>query len=404
MPLTDTKVKNSKPKDKLYKISDGGGLQLHIQTSGSKYWRLAYRYGEKQKTLALGTYPDVTLAEAREKRSQARKLLDRGIDPALEMSKRSRKRRAISEIKNSFENIAREWYGMRKDSWTKIHASRVLRSLEKEVFPDIGNYPIQEITAPLVLNIIRSIEKREALEVASRVLQRCNAIYKYAIQTGRTELNPISNLQGALKTRRVQHRPALSISELPDFMNKLDKYSGNTLTVLALKLIVHTFVRTGELRGALWSEFDFEHAEWRIPAERMKMRSPHIVPLSHQSIAILRQIHKISGHRELVFPSELNWKQPISANTLIYAMYRMGYHSRATVHGFRATASTIFNENGFNPDVIERQLAHAQRNKVRAAYNRSEYLDDRRTMMQWWSNYIDALSGQKVIIGRFGNV
>ncbi|RDH84480.1 MAG: integrase [endosymbiont of Galathealinum brachiosum] len=403
MPLTDIKIKQAKPREKLYKLSDGGGLQVHIQTSGAKYWRLAYRYSTKQKTLALGVYPELSLAEAREKRAKARKLLDNGIDPANEMSKRSRKHRETNDIENSFDNIAREWFDMQKENWSPKYASRVISSFEKDVFPYIGNYPIEKITAPLVLNILRKIEKRNALEVAARVLRRCHAVCRYAIQTGRAEHNPVSDLQGALKTRKVKHRAALSLAELPDFLKRLEKYDGNKLTMLALKLIVHTFVRSGELRGARWSEIDFEQAEWRIPAERMKMRTPHIVPLSLQSIAILKQIHEISGHRELVLPSERNWKKTISENTLIYAMYRMGYHTRATVHGFRATASTILNEKGFNPDVIERQLAHMQRNKVRAAYHRSEYLDDRKTLMQWWSDFIDSQYGNKIILGRFGN-
>lgn len=391
MALTDTKIRQSKPKDKLYKLSDGAGLFLQIQPSGAKYWRLAYRYGGKQKTLALGVYPDISLSEAREKRVEARKVLEKGIDPANVMSKRVRKRREVTNTENSFEAIAREWHEHQKGGWSDSHAARVLSSLEKEAFPDLGSIPIHDLTAPQVLAVLRKIERRGALEVASRVLQRCNAVFRYAVQTGRVEHNPVTDLQGALKTKKVEHRAALGRAELPEFLAKLENYNGNLLTRLALNLILLTFVRSGELRGAKWKEFDFDRAEWRIPSERMKMRTEHIVSLSRQAMEVLGELKPISGNRELVFPSERTWKKPMSENTLLYAMYRMGYHQRATVHGFRATASTILNESGFNHDAIERQLAHAERNKVRAAYHRSEYLEERRRMMQWWADFLDGI-------------
>lgn len=398
MALTDTKIRQSKPKDKLYKLSDGAGLFLQIQPSGAKYWRLAYRYGGKQKTLALGVYPDISLSEAREKRVEARKVLEKGIDPANVMSKRVRKRREVTNTENSFEAIAREWHEHQKGGWSDSHAARVLNSLEKEAFPDLGSIPIQDLTAPMVLAVLRKIERRGALEVASRVLQRCNAVFRFAIQTGRVERNPVTDLQGALKTKKVVHRAALGREDLPEFLAKLETYDGNLLTRLALKLVLLTFVRSGELRGAKWKEFDIERAEWRIPAERMKMRNPHIVPLSQQAIDVLTDLQPITGNRDLVFPSERTWKKPMSENTLLYAMYRMGYHQLATVHGFRATASTILNESGFKSDVIERQLAHAERNKVRAAYHRSEYLEERRRMMQWWADFLDGIRTNENIV------
>ena len=248
------------------------------------------------------------------------------------------------------------------------------------------------------MEVLRKVESRDALELASKTLQRCSAVFRFAIQTGRAEYNPVTDLKGALKTRKVIHRAALSRADLPEFLTKLSAYDGHMQTRLALNLVVLTFVRTGEIRGARWDEFDLDRAEWRIPAERMKMRSEHIVPLSQQALATLDELKPLSGHRELLFPSEKTWKKPISENTMLYAMYRMGYHGTATVHGFRATASTILNESGFKSDVIERQLAHAERNKVRAAYNRSEYLEERKKMMQWWADFLEGIKNNKNVV------
>jgi len=398
MPLTDTQIKQSKPKDKPFRLSDGGGLYLQIQPKGAKYWRLAYRYAEKQKTLAIGVYPNISLADARSKRDEAKKLLSKGIDPSNLMSKKVRKQTESENQENSFEAIAREWHEQQKGRWSENHAERVIESLEKEAFPDIGNIPILELTAPHVLAVLRKVEKRGALEVASRILQRCSAVFRYAIQTGKAEHNPVTDLQSALKTKKVEHLPALKRADLPEFLEKLKVYDGLTITRLALKLVVLTFVRSGELRGAQWNEFDFENNEWRIPAERMKMRAEHVVPLSEQAIEILNELKLLTGKHDLVFPSDRSWRKPISENTMLYAMYRMGYHGRATVHGFRATASTILNESGFKPDVIERQLAHIERNKVRAAYHRSEYLEERKQMMQWWADFIEGLQDNNNIV------
>jgi integrase len=390
MKLTDTKIRQSKPKDKPFKLADGGGLYLQVQPKGGKYWRLAYRYAEKQKTLALGVYPHLSLANSRIKRDEAKGYLANGIDPSNMMSQKVRKLAEVESTENSFEAIAREWHEQQKGGWSVDHAKRVLVSLEKEVFPDIGNLPILNITAPQVLAILRKIEKRDALDVAKRMLQRCRAVFKYAIQTGRALNNPVTDLEGALSSRKVEHRLALTQAQLPEFFKKLKNFDGSKLTQLALKLIILTFVRTNELRGAKWAEFDLDNAEWRIPAERMKMRKEHIVPLSDQAIEVLKEIKAITGKRDLVFPSRTTWKKTMSENTMLFALYRMGYHGVATVHGFRATASTILNENNFKPDVIERQLAHVERNKVRAAYHRAEYLDDRKQMMQWWADFIDS--------------
>ncbi|MDQ3797601.1 MAG: site-specific integrase, partial [Pseudomonadota bacterium] len=303
-----------------------------------------------------------------------------------------------AQSENSFESIAREWQEQNEGRWAHHHAFVVLRSLQREVFPTLGAKPIHEITAPMILETIKRIAKRDALEVASRVLQRVSSVIRYAIQTGRATYNPAADLVGSLKTRKVTHRAALSRAELPEFLTKLNAYDGHPITRLAMKLMVLTFVRSSELRGARWEEFDFERAEWRIPAERMKMGTEHIVPLSRQAVAVIEELRPITGRYELLFPNRNSLNKPMSENALIYAMYRMGYHSKATVHGFRATASTILHELGFWPDVIERQLAHAERNSFRAAYRRSEYLEERRRMMQAWADYLDTLATGATVI------
>ncbi len=302
--------------------------------------------------------------------------------------------------------------GRRKEGWTERHAAYVLRRLENDTFPAIGQRPIAEITAQELLRVVRVVESRGALEIAHRILQACGQIFLYAIVTGRADNNPATSLRGALKTVKASNYSSLKATELPDFMNKLENYdgdcegdgNGNLLTKLALKLIMLTFVRTGELRGARWSEISFEAAEWRIPAERMKMDQQHIVPLSKQAIEILRELQKISGHSHFIFPNQSNPSKCMSENTMLYAVHRMGFKGKTTVHGFRSTASTILNETGFKADVIERQLAHCERNKVRAAYNHAEYLPERRNMMQHWADYLGAIvSGDSnVVVGKFG--
>ena len=398
--LTDPKIRQAKPADKPYKLFDGGGLFLLVQPSGSKLWRLKYRFGGKEKLLAIGSYDKgVSLKKAREERDKARDQLVEGIDPAA--SRRKEKYAEREQAENTFRAIALNWaetYGAR---WTESHRARVVASLEADAFPSLGDLTIKEISPPMVLEVIRAVESRGALDVASRVLQRTNAIFRYAIQTGRAIYNPASDMKGVLKTRKVEHRSTISRGELPHFLMKLDSYSGNPITKLALRLIILTFVRTGELRGARWEEFDVGQGEWRIPAERMKMRSPHIVPLSPQALAVIEVLRPLTGQFDLLFPSQRDQQRPISENTLLYALYRLGYHKRATVHGFRALASTILNETGFRPDVIERQLAHVERNKVRAAYHRSEYLEERQKMMDWWGEWIESMANeQKVVLLR----
>lgn len=388
MPLSNAAVKAAKALQKPYKLADAQGLYLHVMPTGARYWRVKYRFAGKEKLLALGVYPEVTLADARGLRDAARAQLRAGVDPA---GQRKADRRATRERHgNSFQAVAREWVEQRAGLWKASHSARVLGSLEANIFPDLGDRPVSEITARELLQSLRSIEKRDALDVASRVAQRCSSVFRYAIQTDRALSNPAAELRGALKTRKVTHRAALARSELPGFFAKLKAYDGRPETRIAVRLLMLTFVRPGELRGAEWTEFDLDAAEWRIPASRMKMGEEHVVPLSTHAVEQLRELRTITGWGPLCLPGISDPRKPISANTVLFALYRMGYHKRATGHGFRALASTCLNEMGWRPDVIERQLAHAERNKVRAAYNRATFMAERREMMQGWGDFLHA--------------
>ena len=390
--LSEVAVRQAKGKDRAYKLSDGGGLYLLVNPNNTKYWRLKYRLNGKEKTLALGVYPGVSMAEARTEAVKAKEFLRQGIDPVIR-----RKQAKQVNARNTFHNIAKEWHDKQKGRWTEDHAERVWLSLKNDAFPVLGDIPIMDIQTLDCLTVIRAIEARGALDVAGRVKQRIRSVFRYAIQTARCEYNPADQLQGVIETRKITHRAALKAEALPAFLDALDNYQGHIVTRLALRLLIHTFVRPGEIRGALWQEFDIEKKEWRIPAERMKMKEEHIVPLSSQAIAILEELEPITGKYDLLFPCSRNTRKPMSENTLTYAIRkRLGFD--ATAHGFRATASTILNETGFRPDFIERQLAHAERNKVRAAYNRSQYLAERRKMMGWWGKYLeDQKSDRKVV-------
>ena len=390
MSLTDAKIRNAKPQAKPYKITDGEGMFLLVAPSGSKYWRLKYHFAGKEKLLAMGVYPEVSLGDARECRAQARKALAAGKDPGE--AKKEAKRLSVLKSENAFEVVAREWYEQRKHQWAASSAKVVLMHLERHVFPKLGHRPIANITAPDVLSMLRVVENNGTLDTAHRVMQTCGQIFMYAIATGRAERNPVPDLRGALKTAVTKHHAYLKAADLQDFLERLESYDGGLQTKLALRLLMLTFVRTTELRAAEWTEVDFDKCEWRIPAERMKMKELHIVPLSGQAAAVLLELKKHTGNQKYLFPNQHNLFTFMSENTMLYALYRMGYHSRTTGHGFRSTASTILNENGFPPDVIERQLAHAERNKVRAAYNHAQYMPERRTMMQWWADYLDGVA------------
>lgn len=392
--LSDAAVRNAKPKTKPYKLADGDGLFLLVMPTGSKYWRLRYYFSGKEKLLALGVYPDVPLADARERRTQAKKILAAGNDPGA--AKKQAKRLATLKAANTFEAIAREWYDHRKHEWAPKTAGMVLDRLERHILPTLSKRPIAEINAPEVLAVLRVVEGSGALEMTRRVSHICGQIFMYAIATGKAERNPVTDLRGALKTPVVKHRAYLKESDLPMYLKRLTAYVGTPLTKLALQFLLLTFVRTTELRAAQWEEIHWGKAEWRIPADRMKMREEHIVPLSRQAITVLQDLQKHSGTCQYVFPNEFNPSTYMSENTMLYALYRMGYRTRATGHGFRSTASTILNEHGFRPDVIERQLAHSERNSVRAAYNHAQYLPERREMMQWWADFLDLMAAKSL--------
>lgn len=403
--LTDVAVKQAQPKEKAYKLSDGGGLYLLIQANGTKCWRYDYRYAGKRKTLAMGTYPLITLKAARAALDEAKLTLAAGNDPAQE--KQKQRREAVLSESNRFSLIAQEWWEHQKGTWTDDHANRIWTRIEKDVLPTLGHRPIDEIYPQDVIAVVRRIESRDALDVAARVQQDIRRICRYAVQMGRLLHNPAGDLSGVLKARKTSHRPSLGRDELPGFLRELEGYEkrGRLLTKLAIKLLVLTFVRSGELRGATWDEFDLEGRLWRIPASRMKMGTEHLVPLSAQSVEVLEQIKPITGQYDLVFPSERRRTECMSDNTMRRAIFKMGYDgktegkSKAVPHGFRATASSILNESGFNPDAIERQLSHMERNGVRAAYtHHARYMEERREMMQWWADHLDAIRcGAKVV-------
>jgi len=396
--LSDLQIRQAVPKDKDYWLDDGGSLRLLIKKTGSKCWRYNYRFGGKQKTLAIGTYPTISLANARKARMQAKNDIGVGIDPAQKKQEEKRKVHEVKEL--TFSIMAEEWWNHQKGTWKTDHANRVWKRLKDNSFPLIGHRPIADISPQDVIVIVREIENRDAPDVAQRVLQDIRRVCRYAIQTGRLGNNPASELSDVLKPRKTSHRASLPREEMPQFLQDLQAYDskGRLITRLAIELLVLTFVRPGELRGARWEEFNMEEKLWRIPASRMKMNTDHIVPLSRQSIAVIEQLQPISGQYELVFPSERTRTDCMSDNTMRRAMFKLGYDgntagkSKVTPHGFRATASSILNEADFNPDAIERQLSHMERNGVRAAYtHHARYLEKREEMMQWWADYLDEL-------------
>lgn len=343
----------------------------------------------------------MSIAKALDKVREEKARLKAGNDPS-NVRKQSKRVKRISAA-NTFEAVARDWHVTKTSGWTAAHATKILDSLENNVFKDLGDRPISEVTPPEILSVVRVIEKRGSLEIASRVLQRISAVFRFAIAEGKVTSNPARDLSGAMQAPKPSHFASLKQAELPELLQKVATYDGRPLTRIALQLALHTFVRTAELRGALWSEFDKDAAEWRIPAERMKMNETHVVPLSRQSLSFLEEAHVITGHRAHVFPNQATPSKPMSENTMLYALYRLGYHSRTTVHGFRATASTMLNETGYRPDVIEKQLAHAERKKSRKAYNHAQYLPERHKMMQDWSDLLDAMQeGGTVVPGKFG--
>jgi integrase len=382
------KLRSLKGKERPYKLSDREGLYILVSVNGARSWRLAYRYQGKQKSLALGKYPTTTLLEARRARDEAKELLANGVDPAV--ARRSEKRKKMIASGNTFKAVADEWFEMNKERWVESYSSRLKSRLDNDLMPILGKRPIAEIEPLEVLDAIRKIESRGAIEMAKRVMQMASEIFRYGVATARCPRDPSVDVRGALKPAKpAKHRTALPASDLPEFISKLESYDGQLVTKLAMKLMVLTFVRTTELRFARWLEFEgLENSEplWRIPQERMKMRRAHLVPLSPQAVGVLRELRKRTGKGEYLFPA-ITGNGVMSVNTLIFALYRMGYHSRATVHGFRSTASTVLNEKQFNRDWIEMQLAHFD-GSVRGIYNAAEWLTGRREMMCWWADYL----------------
>jgi integrase len=391
VPLSDVKLRALKPAEKPYKISDSAGLHVLVTPGGSKLWRLAYRFQGKQKVLALGAYPDVLLGAARRASDDARELLESGVDPAE--ARKAEKRKARIAAGHTFRAVAEEWFETQKGRWVKSYADRLRARLDEDLLPYLGDRPIASIEPIEVLDVIRRIERRDAIEMARRIMQMASAIFRYGVATSRCVRDPTADLRGALKPAPPpKHRAALRRNDLPDFLRGLEAYDGDVTTKLALKLVLYTFVRTAEIRFARWSEFeDLDGPEplWRIPAERMKMRRAHLVPLAPQVVEVLRELRRLGGDSPLLFPARTR-SGVISENTMIYALYRLGYRSRVTVHGFRSTASTILNEAHFNRDWIEMQLAHAD-GGVRAIYNAAEWLPGRREMMGWWADQLDAM-------------
>lgn len=397
MALTDTAVKNLKPADKPLKVSDERGLYLLVKPQGAKLWRWKYRYGGKEKLMALGGYPDVSLAQAREKREEGRKLLAAGVDPMGQRHEVKVAQRIAME--DSFEAVARKWWGSWKAARSERHADYVQRRLESDVFPIIGHRPIAELGAAELVAMVKRIEARGALDIAKRSMQTCGQVFRYAIAHGKAFRNPATDVRPSdvLPSRKQQNYARVGVNELPDLMRKIEVYQGAAITRAALKLMAMTFVRTSELIGARWAEFDLDAGRWDIPGERMKMKTPHVVPLSTQAVTLLRALHTSTGSKAMLFPGERDPKKAMSNNTILKALERMGYKGRMTGHGFRGIASTLLHEQGFDHSHIELQLAHQERDAVSASYNHALYLAQRARMMQSWSDYLDAAIAGNVV-------
>ncbi|HHF9513232.1 TPA: tyrosine-type recombinase/integrase [Escherichia coli] len=388
MKLNARQVDAAKPREKAYKLADGAGLYLEVVPSGSRYWRMKYRFNGKEKRMAFGVYPAVSLAQARALRDDAKKKLAEGIDPSL--AKKEEKLVRDVQLNNTFQAVALEWHGTKVSRWSEGYASDIIEAFNKDIFPYIGQQPVNEIKPLVLLNVLRRIESRGATEKAKKVRQRCSEVFRYAIVTGRAEYNPAADLTSAMSGHESKHYPFLTVEELPDFFKALAGYTGSPLVVLAARLLILTGVRTGELRGAFWSEFDLEKAVWEIPAERMKMKRPHLVPLSTQALEIVQQLKVMSGQYPLVFPGRNDPRKTMSEASINQVFKRIGYTGRVTGHGFRHTMSTILHEEGFNTAWIETLLAHVDKNAIRGTYNHALYLEGRREMMQWYADYINA--------------
>lgn len=387
--LTNIAARNAKPRNKPYKLADGNGLHLEIKPTGNKFWRYRYVYADKEQMLALGKYPLVSLAEARTKRDEARKLLDEGKNPSRE--KKIAKMRHIANGENSFEAIARKWLEVKRTGLNQKYATQQQARLEQHVFPRIGALPINTITIPDVVAVVEAIGKHGTIETAKRMKQTMGQVFRYAAQRGLCEHNPAADLRDILPTPEEKHHACIPLDELPELIEKLEARPHN-FTYYATKLLMLTFVRTSELIGAKWEEIDWNKEEWCIPKERMKMRRPHLVPLARQALALLKQLHEMTGDKEFIFHSPASKSMHISNGAVLMGLRRMGYQGRMTGHGFRTIASTLLNEKGYAPDWIERQLAHADNDPIRAAYNRAEYHLERKKMMQDYADWLENLA------------
>ena len=399
MPLNNTAIRNARPGDKARKLFDGGGLYLEVSPSGGKWWRLKYRFDGKEKRLSLGVYPEVSLKDARERRDAARQLLAHGVDPSAH--RKAQKAAQAERGAHTFEVVAREWFARHSPNWSAGHSGRVIRQLERDVFPWLGGHPVASIAAPQLLAVIRRIEQRGALASAHRVLATCGQIFRYAVATGRAERDPSGDLRGALSPVKGEHFAAITEPvKLAGILRALDSYEGTLVVQCALRLTPFVFVRPGELRHAQWADIDLETAEWRYTVT--KTGTQHIVPLSKQSVAILVELHPVSGRGQYVFPSARHPRgdRPMSDNAVLAALRGLGIgKEEMSVHGFRAAARTILDEVlGFPPHLIEHQLAHAVRDPLGRAYNRTAHLPERRKMMQDWADYLDKLKAGAEII------
>ncbi|EJS3012667.1 tyrosine-type recombinase/integrase [Salmonella enterica] len=390
MKLTARQISTAKPTEKPYKLSDGGGLYLLVNPNGSRYWRMKYRYAGKEKLLSIGVYPDVTLAEARDKRTQAKRILAAGDDPSeVKQAEREAKNLAVN---NSFELLALEWHEHKKPNWSSGYADDIMEYLRKDIFPYIGKKAITDIKPITMLSVLKKMEERGVLDKLKKTRQACRQIFTYAIITGRAEFNPVTDLAGALKTPKQQHFPHLMPTQIGPFIHAVNTYSGSKVTRIATLLLMYTSVRTIELRASEWTEFDLDNDLWQIPKERMKMRRPHLVPLSRQVKSHLLELKEITGWGKYVFPGRNDAHKPMSEASINQVIKRIGFAGKVTGHGFRHTMSTILHEKGFNSAWIEAQLAHADRNTIRGTYNHAQYLDGRREMLQWYADYLDELA------------
>lgn len=394
MALTDIKIRNTPPQIKPLKLFDSGGLFLIVNPNGSRWWRLKYRILGKEKLISLGVYPLITLAKARERRDDARRRIADGIDPSAE-------RRAVKAAnEDTFESIAREWLATREHGLAPITVFKTKWMLESFIYPDLGSRPIRGITAPDILGALRAIAARGRHETARRTKQKCGQVFRYAIATGRASHDVTADLRGALAPVVSQNHAAITDPvKIGALLRAIDGYSGQIVTGYALRLAPMVFVRPGELRQAEWSEFDLDGATWRIPAAKMKMREEHIVPLAPQALALLRELHTLTGRGRFLFNSLRTSQRPMSENTINAALRRLGYsNEEMTGHGFRALASTCLNEQGWSPDLIELQLAHSDKDRIRAVYNRSKKLPERRRMMDAWADYLDTLRAHQTVV------